>query len=72
MDTFGWKFSGHEYMTQGDRDLFKRYRDTGHVTFYRAAACEKCSKEVAKGKRYCSKACYDASQPKKEADDAEE
>jgi hypothetical protein len=43
------------YCTTSELASFKRGRESGRVTFFRAAFCERCKCEIPKNKKWCSK-----------------
>ena len=59
------------YMTKVEAAAFHRLRASGGVSFFRTAACKACKAEVAKGKTYCSKKCYDATEGQKDVKQAD-
>ena len=48
------------FLTEGERDDFKRMRAAGAISFFRVSECqrEECSREVPNSKQYCSVRCY--------------
>ncbi len=52
------EFSDKPYLTKPERAKFKTLREGGVVSFFRTKACEHCSSEIPKTKRFCSWECY--------------
>ena len=48
-----------EYMTAGERDLFRICRENGQITFFGVQQCRRCDAEVPRSKLYCSKEHHD-------------
>lgn len=57
------------YMTATETALFKKMRAGGQLSFFRSGACELCGEEVLKGKRWCSKKCWETARPEPTQDE---
>jgi len=69
LDTVGWKFKPDlPYLTVGESGMFKRLREAGALSPFRIARCEECGADVPRGKRFCSKQCFQKWQAKQEED----
>lgn len=56
--TFGLKFNAaRDYMSPGERTLFKEMRESGSITMFQMGACAECGADVPKVKKYCSYKC---------------
>lgn len=53
------KITRHPYLTDAERKLFIKSRESGHYSFFRTGSCKVCGAEVPKSKNFCSKACYE-------------
>lgn len=45
------------YMNEAERQLFKKMREDGTLSYFRTANCRVCKAEILKGKTFCSKRC---------------
>lgn len=45
------------YMNGAERELFKKMREDGTISYFRTGACRVCKAEILKGKTFCSKRC---------------
>ncbi len=45
------------YMNEAERQLFRKMREDGTLSYFRTSACAFCKVEILKGKTYCSKRC---------------
>lgn len=71
MDTYGWKFKPEiPYLTAGEQGMFKKLVEAQAISSFRMSPCEVCEKDVPKGKRFCSKQCYEKWQQQQEKADA--
>lgn len=46
------------YMSRAELFAFQKARKEGQITFFRTGLCKNCKVEIAKGRGYCSMACY--------------
>ena len=57
-DRLGFNFRTNiDFMTPAEREVFKRLRRQGEISFFRTAKCKRCDNEILKGKLFCSEEC---------------
>jgi hypothetical protein len=59
-DTLLMKGDDKPYCTAAQLTLFKKAREGGQVTFFRAGKCA-CGTEIPKSKTFCSTECWEKS-----------
>jgi len=64
LDTFLTRGSDKPYCTAAQLGLFKKAREGGQSSFFRAANCGICKTEVPKSKTFCSIECWEKSKEK--------
>ncbi len=58
--TYGAQFNpGREYLTVAENQLFKEMRESGQITIFQIGKCDRCSADVPRSKKYCSKRCME-------------
>ena len=64
LDTFLIRGSDKPYCTSAQLALFKKARDGGQTSFFRASNCGTCRAEVPNSKTFCSIECWENSKEK--------